>query len=404
MPRKLLVIGAGPDQVPAIEIARARGLEVYAIDANPKAPGFALTDGHALVSTNDAAGCIAYAQQIRPDGVLTLASETGVPTVAKTAETLGLPGIGSECAYFATNKNAMRRQFEQHGVPTTVSAKISTPEQAQAFAAAHPLPLVIKPSDCSGQRGTTKIEDAGQLLPALADALHFSTDGMAIVETFAEGPEINITAVINRGEITFLSFSERVTAAPPHFGIAIEHAAPLAISEAELDALREAAAASIRAIGLNDGIAYPQVILSPHGPRVLEIAARIPGGFMREVALALSGIDLIEVAILQALGDRFELHDLRGPAHPAVNVKFITELDTTAAGTTVTAIAGLDEARQQAGVSKVYMGLQAGQKIPPLNSSAARFGAVIASGSSRQEAQTRARQAASQIRFSYAAA
>ncbi len=110
-----------------------------------------------------------------------------------------------------------------------------------------------------------------------------------------------------------------------------------------------------------------------------------------------------QLQLLQALGDDFEVDALRGPSHPAVNVKFITELDTAPAGTPVTAIAGLDAALACAGISKVYMGLNAGQNIPALTSSAARFGAVIASGATRPEAQTRARQAASAIRFTYAA-
>ena len=404
MTKKLLIVGAGPDQIPAIEIAKGRGLEVYTTDGNPEAPGFALADGHATVSTHDAAATIAYAHRIRPDGVMTLASETGVPTVAKTAEALGLPGIGAQCAYLATNKNAMRQAFLKHGVPTTASARIVSYQELERFLAQHPLPVVLKPSDCSGQRGTTKLEHMADAATALKEALHFSTDAAAIVETFAEGPEINVTAVIHRGEITLLSLSDRVTAAPPHFGIAIEHAAPPAITAAQRSALEQAAIASIRAIGLVDGIAYPQIILSPAGPRVLEIAARIPGGFMREVARALSGIDLIEIAILQALGAPFALSDLGRTKFPAVNVKFLTELDTAPAGTRIEAIDGLDTARAAPGVESVHFGLRAGASIPALNSSAARFGAVIATGSSRTDAQSLASAAARHIHLTFSPA
>ena len=60
----------------------------------------------------------------------------------------------------------------------------------------------------------------------------------------------------------------------------------------------------MRALGLRDGIAFPQVIVGDDGvARLIEVAARIPGGQMADLARHGVGVDLVEVALRQALGD-----------------------------------------------------------------------------------------------------
>lgn len=401
MSKTLMIIGAGHEQVPAIKMAAEMGYRVLTTDRNPEAPGVVYAQCFELVSTGDKEGNLAAARKHAIEGVMTLGSETAVPVVAHIAQVLGLPGFSEETAYKATNKNSMRAAFEAFGVPAPVCRPAVTMEEVETFAAAHGFPLVLKPSDCSGQRGTTRVDAGEGLEAALESALRFSTDGRAIVETFCEGIEINVTAAVVAGEVHFLSLSDRITAEPPHFGIAIEHISPPQVDEEMAEAIREASRLAIKAIGLTDGIAYPQVIASPKGPRVIEIAVRIPGGHMREVAWYRSGVDMIEIAIRQAMGDEDPWGSCRRiPAAAALSVKFITELDSPDhGGRRVVLIEGLEEARALPGVHLVRFYLKKGDLIPKLDSSAARFGAVIASGVNREEACRLSREAAEKIAY-----
>lgn len=396
--RTLLIVGAGPDQLRAITLAREMGHRVAAIDRNPSAVGASAADVFAPISTDDREAALAFARRVRADGVLTVITETGVPVVSYIAEALGLPAPSQSTARLATNKNDMRRAFAEHGVPTVRSAAVRTLAQAQAFAAQHGLPLVLKPSDASGQTGVALISAHERLQPALAAALRHSTDGVAVLEQFVPGPEVNVCAVAHAGATEILSMSYRRTLPPPHFGIATRHVYPLAEDARAQDALREAARAAIRAIGLAEGVAYPQLILGPDGPVVIEIAARVPGGYMCELAQLASGIDMMRVAILAALGQPFELESLRlGPRHAAVEVAFYTALDLPGGSTHLRTLSGVEQAAGMDGVVKVEFQIRPGDPVPPLTSSRARFGAIVVVGDSPDDASRRLLQAKAAI-------
>jgi biotin carboxylase len=398
--KRLLIIGGGHEQVPAIRLAQEKGIRVIVSDRDPAAPGALIADHFAQVSTDDKAGNLVVARNHVVHGVMTLGSETAVPVVAHIADALGLPGYSPKTAFLATNKNAMRQAFINAGVPTPKSSAVANLAELERFCAQAGFPVVVKPSDCSGQRGATLLRNGSDAAGAFEAAVSFATDGLCIAEEFCEGPEINVTAVVTNGDAHFLSFSDRVTDPNTNFGIAVEHVAPPNLDATALAAVRAASLLAINAIGLRDGIAYPQVIATRDGPRVIEIAARIPGGHMREVALHLSGIDMIEVAILMALGVRDPLSKCATHATaPALCVRFVTAVDfPDVAPMDPVSFAGVDSAAQGDGVLLARVHHTAGTTMPPLLSSTGRFGAVLAVGDTREQAQLRARNAASKIR------
>jgi L-amino acid ligase C-terminal domain 2 len=110
---------------------------------------------------------------------------------------------------------------------------------------------------------------------------------------------------------------------------------------------------------------------------------------------------MIEIAIRQAMGNEDPWGSCRRiPAEAALSVKFITELDCPDhGGREVVSIEGLEEARALLGVHLVRFYLEEGDPIPRLDSSAARFGAVIAAGVNREEACRLSREAVEKIAY-----
>ncbi len=399
--KKILIAGAGVEQVPAIEIAKSMGHFVIVTDISELAPGVKLADKFFRVSTNDKKGNLEISEKENIDGIMTLCSETAVPVIAYVSEKLGLPGMSQETALAATNKATMKEYMTKQNIELFGYSRINTFEELKYFTDKYHPPWVIKPSDSSGQRGVRLIKEEAELQEAYLEAKKFSTDNIVIMEEYLEGPEINVTCLLIEGKVHVLSLSDRMTLPPPHFGIAHTHLAPPDISSSDAEKIKDLAIRSSQAIGLKNGITYPQVIITKNGPRLLEIAARIPGGFMREVAMYVSGVDMIKTTIKQSLGESLVFNQqVTEPSYPALAVKFITTLDLNMGNKKITGISGLEEAAFMPGIVYSTLRLTKGMQVPPLTNSGGRFGAIIAVGDSRADVLEKAENAFKKIKVS----
>src|SRR5262249_57334297 len=95
--------------------------------------------------------------------------------------------------------------------------------------------------------------------------------------------EINRLAVARGGEVTVLTLSDRRRPGGEGFGVCLAHVFPATIDGDAAAEAERVAAASVRAIGLVDSVAYPQLLVSADGVRLVEIAARVPAGLVDEV-------------------------------------------------------------------------------------------------------------------------
>ncbi len=83
--KRLLVLGAGPAQLGLLEAARERGLYTIAVDRDPAAPGFALADRRAIISTEDERGIERLAGAERVNGVIAPGIDWPVGIAARVA-------------------------------------------------------------------------------------------------------------------------------------------------------------------------------------------------------------------------------------------------------------------------------------------------------------------------------
>jgi formate-dependent phosphoribosylglycinamide formyltransferase (GAR transformylase) len=110
---------------------------------------------------------------------------------------------------------------------------------------------------------------------------------------------------------------------------------------------------------------------------------------------------MTELTINQAVGRVLPISSLKtGEAYPAVCVSFLTALDVEERGCRIVDISGLESAVSSPNVKLVSLNLKPGSVIPKLDYSGARFGAVLSTGETPDEARSRAQNAKSKIRIS----
>jgi biotin carboxylase len=395
--KTVLFVGAGRHQRRAILQAKEMGLRVAAVDRNPDAPGLKEADIAKVVDFADVDAVLKETARLKLDGVLTVSADRAVPVVAAVAEARGLPGIGVETAHLLTHKVAMRRRLADAGVPQPRFAAIRTLSERRRAADEVGFPAVLKPADSGGQRGLFRVESIDDIDAHLHEALSASPTGEAILEQYIEGTEMNGIVIARRDDAIPLTLSDRLRPPGVGFGVGWIHVYPATTFGAQLEESERVAVHTVRALGLKNAIAFPQLIASPDGRvQVVECAARIPGGQMADLVRFAVGVDLVDVQIRMALGDDLPDELVHARFKQPLAIRFFTAEPGPLPTGRVKRIGPLDKVLAFPGVVQADVYLQLGETIRPVRLDGDRRGYVIATADTNLEALDRA-EAASRL-------
>ena len=177
-----------------------------------------------------------------------------------------------------------------------------------------------------------------------------------------------------------LTLSDRLRPPGVGFGVGWIHRFPSSLSAATLTEAASVAVRAVESLGLRDGIAFPQLLVSDGQVVVVEVAARVPAGQMADLVYHAVGIDLIEIALRQALGRPVDDDLLQTGEQRAAVIRFFTAAPGILPTGRVVAVDGLEDVREAPGVLDADLYLQVGETIRPVQVDADRRGYVVATG------------------------
>lgn len=400
--RTLLIVSGGAEAVHGIDRAKAMGLHVVVSDINPHAPGFAHADDRLIVSTYNAEAtaetALRYARNVRPiDGVISIGADVPV-TVATVAARLGLPGIPLKSARLAADKLAMKAAFRAAGVPTPWFTPLAAPGELARLVRERGPDLVVKPVDSRGGRGVQRVLPGADLDLVFARAEAVSPTRRVMAEDYLPGPQVSTESILLGGRAYTPGFSDRnyefLDRFAPWF---IENGGdlPSRLPDAQQSAVCDVVERAGRALGIRDGNIKGDIVVHDGRPFVIELAARLSGGYFctREIPLN-TGVDFVGAVIRMALGERVDPADLTPRFQRPVAQRYVFPK----AGR-VARIEGLETARAVPGVEEILVSLQPGDVVPDTTSSAARAAMILATGETPDAAREAARRAAAAIRI-----
>lgn len=413
MEESILILGAGTMQGPAIRAAKGLGLKVFVVDANPAAPLVKEADRFEQIDLKDRDAIARYALALKESDNLKAVFTAGTDfsaNVAYACEQCGFPTHSYEAAVNASNKALMRQCFRNARVPSPHFIKIEKKDKNNILTdkviESLKYPLVMKPVDNMGARGCRMVRSREELNPALEDAFDNSRSQTAILEEYMEGPEFSIDALVYNGTLTITGFAKRHIFFPPYF-IEMGHTMPMQLPYNDYFALIKTFAQGIRSLGLSHGAAKADIKLTPQGPMVGEIAARLSGGYMSGWTYPYScGLDLTEQAILVALGRKPEkLEEGRYPLNLNEPYKTFAYVSRVASAERawismpgkVKEILHLEKAKNMEGVRDVLPRVMPGDEVDFPRSNVEKCGNVISVGRTREIASKIAENAASEI-------
>ena len=395
-----MIVGAGVESVPGIKRAKDMGLYVVVSDRDPDAPGCAIADESIVASTYDVEATVDAAKDFsrnhRPiDGVISIATDVPL-AVATVATELGLPGIPVEAALIASDKVLMVEVLSKAGIAVPWFSLVSSAEDLKEIEMQRCCDCVVKPVDSRGSRGVVMLNDINDCDFAYNYALKFSPSGRVMVEEYVNGPQISTESILLEDRAYTPGFSDRnykdYKRFAPHI---IEDGGqqPSILLGTDRNAVANLAVQAGRAIGITSGIVKGDMVLSEDGPKVIEVAPRLSGGwFCTDQIPMATGVDLIGAAIKVALGEVPASSDLINTKNDAVAIRYFFPPKGR-----ITAIKNVSNLDNIDWVHRIDFFVKVGDLVGDVSDHTARSGYVITTGRTRQESVSRAEQVVREI-------
>lgn len=240
-------------------------------------------------------------------------AESGVELADRLNHELGTPGNDITKAQARRDKFAMIEAARESGLVVPASAIVTSPSDAvEWFAASDARAAVVKPVASAGTDGVSVCRDAEQIADRVAEVLGTNDFFGAlidrvVVQEFLDGTEFMVNTVSVGGDHKVVDVWRSVRTHGPKGAPICDFQEPLPLCDPDVQQVAEYALAVITALGITDGAGHTEVMLTQDGPRLIESAARLMGGFLPWISAKYSGTSQIHL-LATALTDPQEFH------------------------------------------------------------------------------------------------
>lgn len=379
--KKIMILGASILQLPAIQKAKEMGLRVIAVDMDKDAIGFKYADICLEISTIDIERVLEAAKYYNIDGIMTLASDMPMRTVATVCSELNLPGINEETALKATNKVNMRECLYKSNVPIPQFYRVKDWEEYLDVVSKIEGKKIIKPADNSGSRGVYLLDDNSdrQLRKyAFEYSKKYSRNGEIVVEEYMEGPEVSVEALSIDGKVHIITITDKITTGAPNF-VEMGHSQPCRLPQKIKNDIENVAIKAIKSIGIKNGPSHTEIIVTSSGAKIVEIGARLGGDNITTHLVPLStGVDFVKSCIEIALGEKPEIIH---KCNKGVAIRYLPSQRGIFRG-----VENLERLRNNEMIKAVEIVKNVGDELQEISSSVDRIGYMISQSSTVNDA------------------
>ena len=348
----------------------------------------------------------------RPFAAIVQIGDRATETAALASQALGLLNHPPASAEACRDKYLARESLRQAGlqIPDYVHFSVNDdPRQLlTAGAVVMDTPRVLKPLALSASRGVIRADTPEEFVRAFerirallkspeVGVLREETSNFIQVESYIDGAEIAVEAIVERGRLRVLAIFDKPDPLTGPFFEETIYVTPSRMARETQQRIVETVARAVAALGLYHGPLHAELRINTAGIWVMEVAARSIGGLCSralrfEIPLVDKEVSLEELLIRLMLGldvSRIYREDAASGVMmiPIPEAGFYQETQ------------GIDEARAVSGIEDVVITAKESQKLVPLPEGASYLGFIFARGSSPEFVQKALRQAHERLRF-----
>jgi biotin carboxylase len=337
---------------------------------------------------------VGHARNNPLDAVVAL-GDRPTPTGARAAEALGLPYHAPAGADACRDKFLSRQRLHAAGLNVPNFARFSLAADERRLVASHTpriqFPCVLKPLALAASRGVIRADTPEEFVSAFErirallrtpeiQVLREETSNFIQVETYVEGTEVAVEAVVDRGRLNVLAiFDKPDPLVGPYFEETM-YVTPSILGAETQAQIRATLVRAVKALELHHGPMHAEVRINAQGAWILEVAARSIGGLCSRALRFCSpelgdGISLEELILRLALGE-----DVRSVARERA-ASGVLMIPVSRVGV-FQGVEGIDAALETPGVEEIRITAKPNQKILPWPEGSSYLGFIFARGES----------------------
>lgn len=318
--KKILLLGGSSQQIIAIETAKRHGYYTVLCDYLSDNPGQYYADKFYLVSTTDKETVLKVAMDEKIDGVLAYASDPAAPTAAYIAEKMGLPTNPYESVATLCNKDRFREFLRNNGFNCPFAKGYS---EKNVDKSSFTLPVVVKPVDSSGSKGATVLHSWDGLNDALDYAFSFSRSHRVIVEEFIEKKHeylIGGDIFIVNGKVVLWGLLNCHRDSNVNPLVPVGKSYPLLLEKEDEITVRDTLQKMVDKLGLIFGSVNVELVVDKNNKVwPIDVGPRAGGNMIPDLLGIIFKVDVVEMAVLAAMGERVPYSKLEGSGYFATH-------------------------------------------------------------------------------------
>lgn len=209
------------------------------------------------------------------------ASEWGVTTANLLSHALGLPHHVDSLMHARRDKAAMNAALHAAGLPSARTARVGHVDDIDGVIGDFTLPVIVKPVDSAGGDGCVVCYDASDIKAAVEAGLNQrnllgTNNSEMLIQDYLDGPQFIVNTVsIDGRHLVSDVHSVRVDRIGARS--VMRHSLLITELDESTSQLTEFTLRCLDAVGIREGAAHTEVRLTPQGPRLIEVNARIMG-------------------------------------------------------------------------------------------------------------------------------
>lgn len=306
--KKILLLGGSAAQLIAIKKAKELGLYSIVCDYLPDNPGQYIADKFYLESTTNKEGIYEIAKKEKIDGIVAYSSDPAAPTAAFVANKLGLPGHDYNLVCQFCEKQLFRKYLKKNGFNIPQSIEIQSGTDVKEIDLSNlQYPIVIKPTDSSGSKGITVIQNTAELEEALVYAAKYSRNRVLIAEEFIQRDHPNVIEAeifVVDGQVISWGLFDSIRDFDSNPLLPAGYSYPLDLPANRISIVKNEIARLIKSMGTPSGAFNLEMIIDKNDNLYfLDAGPRNGGNMLPEWISMISGKDIVKATLLTVLGE-----------------------------------------------------------------------------------------------------